>query len=72
MYGTLTFYFVHFTQNLTPQQRNDADSFKDNMQLAAHLRNNVDLMYFPVVQLRVDSCYAAKPQKAAPLLSSEK
>jgi hypothetical protein len=44
---------VRFTQSLTDQQRQDIDSFKVVMNLAADMGKKVELVYFPVVQLPV-------------------
>jgi hypothetical protein len=59
---------VRFTQSLTEQQRQEVDSFKEVMNIAADMEKKVELLYFPVVQLRIDNSYASSPEEAAVIL----
>lgn len=59
---------VRFTQSLTEQQCQDVDSFKEVMNIAADMEKKVELLYFPVVQLRIDNSYASSPEEAAVIL----
>ncbi len=59
---------MRFTQSLTEQQRQDVDSFKVLMNLAADMGKKEKLVHFPVVQLRVDNSYASTPEEAVILL----
>jgi hypothetical protein len=38
------------------------------MNIAADMEKKVELLYFPVVQLRIDNSYASSPEEAAVLL----
>ncbi len=58
---------MRFTQSLTEQQCQEVDSFKEVMNIAADREKKVELLYFPVVQLRIDS-YASSPEEAAVIL----
>ena len=59
---------VCFTQSLTEQQCQEVDSFKEVMNIAADMEKKVELLYFPVVQLRIDNSYASSPEEAAVIL----
>ncbi len=59
---------MRFTQSLTEQQCQEVDRFKEVMNIAADMEKKVELLCFPVVQLRIDNSYASSPGEAAVIL----